>query len=113
VESTPPDLRGPVYKVRIAADDRVDALAACEGDEVVVRAILCRRGLLDGVVNDRRVSPDALDELANGPVVDVGRELGRPRTSSSSASRSGLATILMRRPRTLASRGPVRHRGCR
>ena len=52
-----------IDEVAIAADACVDVLATCEGDEVVVLAVSCHRGLLDGVVDDGRVSPVALDEL--------------------------------------------------
>src|SRR5215207_2390624 len=68
-----------IDQVAVAADDRVDVLAACEGDEVVVLAVSCHRGLLDRVVDDHRVSPDALDELTNGPLVDVRDELRAPQ----------------------------------
>jgi hypothetical protein len=37
-----------IDEVAIAADDRVDVLAACEGDEVVVLAVSCHRGRSTG-----------------------------------------------------------------
>jgi hypothetical protein len=43
-----------VDEVAIAADDRVDVLAACEGDEVVVLGVSCDRRLLDGAVVHER-----------------------------------------------------------
>lgn len=36
-----------IDQVAVAADDRVDVMAAYEGDEVVVPAGWCHRGLLD------------------------------------------------------------------
>jgi hypothetical protein len=49
------------------------------GDEVVVLAVSCHRGLLDRVADDRRVSPDALDELSRDPLVSVSGELRASR----------------------------------
>jgi hypothetical protein len=41
--------------------------------------VSCHRGLLDWVVDDRRVPPDALDELTDGSLADVRGELRAPQ----------------------------------
>jgi hypothetical protein len=41
--------------------------------------VSCHRGLLDWVVDDRRVPPDALDELTDGSLADVRGEIRAPQ----------------------------------
>jgi hypothetical protein len=58
----------------------------------------CHRRLLGGIVDDRRVAPDALDELTHGPLVARGElrapqdqfELGEQQRARDDADRSSM-----------------------
>jgi len=62
-------------QIAIAADDRIDALLPGERDEVVVVRISRGRRAVARIIDDSRVTLDALDVLAHSALVYVAPEL--------------------------------------
>lgn len=65
-----------VQQVAVPADERVDPLTACEGDQVVILAISSGDRLIGWIDRDRRVTPNPLYELPACAGIGVARELG-------------------------------------
>src|SRR5215207_331653 len=85
-----------IDEVAIAADDRVDVLAACEGDEVVVLGLVSPRAARPGRRRPSRAAGCARGTHARSARRRTRRTAGAAAPGRARRSRSGLATTLMR-----------------